>query len=196
MGRDDRTVSDMASIRSVLCTLSKESVDLDDDFVKTKRKSQDSKSCCRGKVFNKKTLTTMQSFFPDARDENELNCCRNMLSKTNHHHHNCNNELIDLIKVSNNNPRPDNANTKVAGVQISPLLVGEVKFGKLGSIQVHHVVEELRLRNASADVKIGMRKLTEILKENEHPQWKEQKNSMNDDKVHGTKFFFTPALIH
>ena len=96
-------------------------------------------------------------------DENELNHFENSLSKTNHYHHNRNNELIDLIKVSNNNPRADNANTKVTGVQISLLVVGKVQLGKLGSAHVHHMVEEIRLRNAAADVKIGVSELTEIV---------------------------------
>ena len=96
-----------------------------------------------------------------------------MLSKTNHCQHNCANELIDLIKVSNDTPRADNSNMKATGVQMSPLLIGKAQFGKLGAICVNHMVYELRLRNIAADKKIGMRKLTEVLKENGHPQLKE-----------------------
>ena len=64
-GRDERTVSAMASMRSVFCTLAKESVDSDEDFVNRKRKNEDSKSHYPGKVFNKNMLATMSSFFPD-----------------------------------------------------------------------------------------------------------------------------------
>ena len=117
-----------------------------------------------------KTLAATQSFFLDAADENELSHCKNALSKTNHCCSNRNGELVDLIKVSNNDLRADNANAKVTSAQVSPLLIGKVRFGELGSTHVRRVVEELRLKNVAADVKIGVRKLTEIAKDNEHPQ--------------------------
>ena len=95
----------------------------------------------------------MSSFFPDNIDENELNFCKNVLSKTNHYQHNRTNELIGLIKVSNDAPRAENTNMKVTGTQMSPLLVGKVQFGKLSATHVNHVVHELRLRNIAADKK-------------------------------------------
>ena len=99
-------------------------------------------------------LTTTSSFFPDNVDENELKFCKNVLSKTNHHQHNRTNELINLIKVSNDAPRVDDANMKVTGVQMSPFLIGKVQFGKLGAMHVSHMVHELRLRNIAADKKM------------------------------------------
>ena len=51
-------------------------------------------------------LATASSFFPNKIDENKLNFCKHMLSKTNHCQHNRANELIDLIKVSNDTPMP------------------------------------------------------------------------------------------
>ena len=56
------------------------------------------------------------------------------------------------------------------------------------------MVQELRLRNAAANIKIGLCKLSEILKENEHPQWKERQNSMSDDEIHDAKFFSPQCL--
>ena len=106
-----------------------------------KRKIEDSKSCCPGEVLNKNVLATTCSFFLDTMDENDLNDCKNALSKTNHRRHNRNNELAALIKVSNDNPRAEDSNVKVTGAQASPLLVGKVQFGKLGSTRVHRMVE-------------------------------------------------------
>ena len=99
-----------------------------------------------------------------------------------------------MIQDSNNDPRAGNASATVTGAQVSPILASKAQLGKLGSAHAHHVVEELRLRNVAADVKIDMRKLTEIVKENEHPQWKERQNSMSDDETHDARVF-TPALV-
>ena len=51
------------------------------------------------------------------------------------------------------------------------------------------MVHELRLRNIAADTTLGVRELTDVLKENEYPQWKERQNAMNDEENHDAKFF-------
>lgn len=193
-GREERTVSAMSSIRSVFCTLTKENVDGDDKFINRKRTNEESKAYYPGKIFNKNILQSIQTFFPDNIDPIEIKYCQTVLSKANHYQSLRNNELVDLVKTSQINPRPDNANIKITGVQIAPLLTGKIQFGKLGSIHVHHMTNELRLRNVSGDPKLGIRKLTELLKENEHPDWKIRQATMNNEELNDLKFFYPRYL--
>lgn len=125
-GCDKRAASAAAIIRSVFCTLAKESVDSGKDFANRKRKSEDSKKHCPGKALNKSMLAMIQSFFLDAKDKNELNYCKNVLSNSNHYYYDCKNALINFIEVSDDNPRADNTNIKITGMRLSPLLIGEV----------------------------------------------------------------------
>ena len=93
------------------------------------------------------------------------------------------------MKTGNQNPRADTAAIRITGAQIAPLLIGKMQFGKLGSIHVPLVTQELSLRNIAAQPKDGIRKLSEVLKENEHPQWKDRQATMNDEEMHNLKFF-------
>ena len=71
IGRDELTVSAIATLRSAFCTMTKEHVDYDADFLNRKRTNEDANACYPGKIFNKNILNSVRSFFPDPIDENE-----------------------------------------------------------------------------------------------------------------------------
>ena len=56
IGRDERTVSAIATLRSVFCTMTKEHADSDADFLNRKRTNEDANACYPGKIFNKTFL--------------------------------------------------------------------------------------------------------------------------------------------
>jgi len=96
---------------------------------------------------------------------------------------------MNNINLWKDNDKPDNSRIKWTGITMSPLLVGCVQFRKLKSILVPFIKRELSLWYLPFDPKDGVRKLSALLKNYEHPNWKDNKSNMTDNEQHAFEFF-------
>ena len=181
-GKKERTTTHLAMLRSVFATGTTTLTKVDPAFEIRKRKNENVPDDYAGKTFNKNLILHIMSHFPSSMNKIERLKNNELVSKERHYRDERLMKAQQDFIAAQSTTREPNARQRMTGVTFSPLLVGKVEINKLETAHVPIAQKELQLREVSFEihelnnkgkrVKNGIKCYRELLRNNEHPEYK------------------------